>query len=106
MNKQNNDQIISKVKEALTKSAEQIKGADIFVSAEGGRVTLKGVVDSNRERDKAVEIAKSVEGVTSVDEEFRIMADQSFAGLQDNPAMPGFDNANSDQGCSPSPRVG
>ena len=106
MNDKNNDQMVTKVKEALQKKAGDIKGADIFVSVEGENIILKGVVDSAKERDKAVEIAKSVEGVKSVKEEFRILADQDQpdAGMKDT-QHPGYKSSD-DQGCSPSPRVG
>ena len=65
-----------------------------------------GVVDSAKERDKAVEIAKGVEGVKSVRKEFRIMADQPETGMNASSKGRAYDTPGDEQGCSPSPRVG
>lgn len=104
MNNYNSAELINKVREALNKQADAIRGADIFVSAEGGDVTLKGVVDSQKEREKAIEIVRNVGGVSSVKDTFRIMADQQDTGVHGPSSA--FDMATDNQGCSPSGRVG
>jgi len=103
---QHHDEIIKKVKEELQNKAKEIKGADIFVSVENDAVILKGVVDSKKEAEKAVQIAKSVSGVKTVKEEFRILSEQKQPGDMGTSAHPGYSITNDDQGCSPSPRVG
>ena len=104
MKDQNNDALFAKIKESLTKQADAIKGADIFVSVVDGNVVLKGVVDSQKEREKAIEIARGVDGVQSVKDEFRVMDEQPDTGVKG--PSPAFENASDDQGCSPSGRVG
>jgi|GEM_PF-5919966 len=105
MNKKHHDQLIKKVKEALREHADKIKGAEIYVSADDKGVTLKGVVDTKRERDKAVEIARGVEGVKAVKQEFTILSEQKKPDARNTP-HPGHTLTTDDQGCSPSTRVG
>jgi hypothetical protein len=105
MNKKHHDQLIKKVKEALREHADKIKGAEIFVSADDKGVTLKGIVDNKRERDKAVAIARGVEGVTAVKQEFTILSEQKKPDARNTP-HPGHTLTSDDQGCSLSPRVG
>jgi Predicted periplasmic or secreted lipoprotein len=104
MNSYSSEELINKVRDALNKQAEAIRGADIFVSAEGGDITLKGVVDSQKEKEKAIEIAKSVGGVSSVKDAFRVMAEQPDTGVKG--PSPAYDMSTDNQGCSPSGRVG
>lgn len=107
MNDNIDNGLISKVKEALQKQAQDIKSADIFVSVLNGEVILKGVVDTPQERDKALEIARKVEGVQSVQSEMKVMSerDKTDPSLQNTP-HPGYENPGDDQGCAPSGRVG
>lgn len=57
--------VTTKVKGALL--AEQaLKSLDVHVETEKGVVRLSGFVDSKQQADRAVQIAKSVEGVTNV----------------------------------------
>lgn len=67
--------LISEVKKALTNHAG-LEGADIFVSAVNQDITLKGIVDTQSERDKALDVARGVDGVMSVSSKLRIMADE------------------------------
>ncbi|MGH9319737.1 MAG: BON domain-containing protein [Vicinamibacteria bacterium] len=68
-------QVAGETTDASITSAVKMKMADdpvvgafdIDVDTENGRVTLNGKVKSKAEADKAVAIAKSVEGVKSVD---------------------------------------
>ena len=45
----------------------QVSGMKIDVDTTDGKVTLSGAVDSKSEADRAVKIARSVEGVKSVE---------------------------------------
>lgn len=58
--------ITTKVKTALLYN-RHVDGTDIEVTTDSGRVTLRGRVDSVLERDTAVEIARSIQGVTAVE---------------------------------------
>lgn len=60
--------ITTKVKTALL-ADDMVKGMDINVSTKGGEVTLAGVVDSDKARNRAIEIAHKTEGVKSVNSE-------------------------------------
>ena len=104
MKTRKNEGGVVKIKERLTILADAVKGADIFDSVVGGNVVLKGVVDSQKEREKAIEIARGVDGVQSVKDEFRVMDEQPDTGVKG--PSPAFENASDDQGCSPSGRVG
>lgn len=55
-----------KVKLALEQSARLERGAKIDVDANGGVVTLTGAVHSDAAKARIQEVAKSVEGVTWV----------------------------------------
>lgn len=105
---QSNDPLVLKIKEALKKHAKDIKGADIFVAVDGSKAILKGVVDSKKERDMAVEIALRVNGVDTVKEQFQILATQGegYSTTGDDTGRPKIDETDEGQGCSPSPRVG
>lgn len=49
-----------------------VKGRDIDVDTENGVVTLKGSVDSRRERDAAEQIARETAGVKRVENQLRV----------------------------------
>ena len=49
-----------------------VKARDIDVDTTGSTVTLTGVVHSDAERKRAVQIAKETEGVTSVIDQLRV----------------------------------
>lgn len=57
--------ITTKVKAGLVADPD-LKGMEISVDTEQGVVMLSGFVESKAEADKAVQVAKSVDGVTSV----------------------------------------
>ncbi len=57
--------LTAKVKAALLR-APDVKGTDVNVETEKGVVQLSGFVRTNAEIDRAVEIAKRVEGVKDV----------------------------------------
>jgi hyperosmotically inducible protein len=58
--------LTAKVKSALTK-AEPIFGLHIHVKTHGGEVMLSGMVDTHRQSEQAVDLARSVPGVIDVD---------------------------------------
>lgn len=58
--------ITTKVKSNFIYSSN-VSGADIDVSTEAGKVTLKGNVSNSAERALAIELAQNVRGVKSVD---------------------------------------
>src|SRR5690606_10625385 len=57
--------ITAKVKAGLV-SDPALKGMEINVDTEGGVVMLSGFVESKAEVDKAMQVAKGVEGVSNV----------------------------------------
>jgi len=64
-NKVEDTWITTKVKSTLMYSSN-VRGADVEVSTSNGVVTLKGKVATGAERDLAIELAKNVRGVESV----------------------------------------
>lgn len=63
--------ITAKVKAALVDD-ESIKSTDISVKTDKKVVTLSGFVESQQQAEKAVSIAKGVEGVTSVSDKLHV----------------------------------
>ncbi|WNN48015.1 molecular chaperone OsmY [Siccibacter colletis] len=63
--------ITAKVKAALVDD-ETIKSTDISVKTDDKVVTLSGFVESQAQAEKAVSIAKNVEGVTSVSDKLHV----------------------------------
>ncbi len=63
--------ITSKVKAALLGDAN-VKSSDIAVVTRQGEVLLSGFVDSKNQMDKAVEVARGVEGVRLVSNEMAV----------------------------------
>lgn len=59
------DDIAAKVKAQIDAQSE-LKGSDVTVTAEGGEVTLKGVVASPLVRAKIGEVTRTTAGVTKV----------------------------------------
>ena len=58
--------ITTKVKSSLLADSD-VAGLDVEVETVNGEVRLSGAVDSQAQIDRAVEIARGIEGVTSVD---------------------------------------
>ncbi|MCB0309612.1 MAG: BON domain-containing protein [Bdellovibrionales bacterium] len=52
-----------------------VDGLDINVDTMNGKVTLKGTVASDQEKALAVQIAKNTDGVSSVNDELKVVAD-------------------------------
>ncbi len=73
--------ITTKVKTALlTDSESKGKGADTSVETRKGQVLLSGFVDSQGQADREVQLAKGVDGVTSVDNKLMVKDGKSTAG--------------------------
>jgi len=67
-----NKELAQKVKQALEGEAK-IQAAAIDVTAKDGRVTLWGTAASAAERNRAGQIAAKVEGVSSVDNQLKVV---------------------------------
>lgn len=63
--------ITSKVKTEMTTDKE-VKAHNINVNTTGGIVTLTGTAATTQEREKAVQIARGVAGVKSVQNDIRV----------------------------------
>ncbi len=73
--------ITTKVKTALiTDSQTKGNGADTSVETRKGEVHLSGFVDNQSQADREVQLAKGVEGVTSVDNKLMVKDGKSTAG--------------------------
>lgn len=64
-------QLTSLVREAIS-ADRQLQSQDIDVATEDGAVTLTGVVDSTSLRERAVELAGSINGVTEVTDKLEV----------------------------------
>jgi hyperosmotically inducible periplasmic protein len=67
-----NKELAGRVKRALEGEAK-IQGAGIDVTATDGKVTLWGTTATAAERNRAAQIAAKVEGVTSVDNQLKVV---------------------------------
>ncbi len=67
--------ITSKVKSSLI-SDNLVSGTDVSVETYQGTVMLSGFVDAKSQMDRAVEIAKSVEGVKKVENKLELKPNQ------------------------------
>jgi hyperosmotically inducible protein len=67
-----NKELASRVKRALEGEA-RIQGAGIDVTAADGKVTLWGTTATAAERNRAAQVAAKVEGVTSVDNQLKVV---------------------------------
>jgi osmotically-inducible protein OsmY len=59
-----------------------VKGRDIDVTTQNGTVTLRGTVESERERRQAVAIARNTDGVREVNDQLQVRAGGQAAGAQ------------------------
>jgi hyperosmotically inducible protein len=71
--------ITTKVKSAFMGDAD-VKGTDIKVETRKGEVQLSGFVDSQAQMDRAVALAKGVEGVKSVDNKMNLKTGSGTVG--------------------------
>lgn len=77
--------IVAKVKAAMLSSSE-VEGLDVNVDSRNGIVTLSGSADSMAERSQAERIAKTADGVKSVDNKIVIKADDAPTAPRTAPA--------------------
>jgi len=68
--------ITARVKAALIDD-KNIRSSDISVKTENKVVTLSGSVDSAEQKDLAVKAAKTVKGVTTVNDQLNVVAEKS-----------------------------
>ncbi len=81
--------ITTQIKTEMAKD-KQVSARKIVVETDqSGVVKLSGTAKSQAEADKAVEIAKSVKGVTSVQNNIEIAQGSQPAGSGSKPATPG-----------------
>jgi hyperosmotically inducible periplasmic protein len=66
-----NNVITLKIKSKLLTDPDT-RGLGISVMSDRGRIKLKGIVDTEAQKQKAENLAKQVEGVTNVDNEISI----------------------------------
>jgi len=71
--------ITAKVKTAIATDSEA-KGVATSVETRKGNVMLSGFVDSQAQADRAVQLAKAVEGVNGVDSKLMVKEGKSSAG--------------------------
>ena len=75
--------ITTKVKSTLLLS-RWVDGTDIDVDTKDGAVTLTGVAESQAEHDLAVELARDIKGVKSVDaKNLKVGIEEGLAGVED-----------------------
>jgi len=69
---------------------DAVRGRDVNVSTQSGVVTLRGTVDSESARERAVAIARQVDGVTDVQDQLRVDTAAAATGAtRPDPAAPG-----------------
>ena len=68
-----NKELAAKVKQALEAPGSKLPSGAIDVTAADGKVTLWGAVASDGERRRAGQLAGKVDGVTSVDNQLKIV---------------------------------
>ncbi len=72
--------ITTKVKSALIADSQGAHGGDTSVETRKGEVMLSGFVDSQAQADRDVQLAKAVEGVTSVQNKLMVKDGKSTPG--------------------------
>ena len=73
--------ITTKVKSALLADAD-VKSFDIKVETRKGEVQLSGFVDNQSQMDRAVAVAKGVEGVKKVDNKMSLKTTSTTVGTK------------------------
>ena len=71
--------VTTKVKTALLADAD-VKSFDIKVETRKGEVQLSGFVDNQAQVDRAIAVAKGVEGVKSIDNKMNLKATNTTVG--------------------------
>ena len=65
---------------------DSVRGRNITVDANGGAVTLRGTVETEAAKQQAVSLAKSVEGVTTVNDELQVATETETTTAERGPA--------------------
>ena len=68
-----NKELAALVKRTLEMPENKLPSGAIDVTATDGRVSLWGTVASNGQKNKAMQVAKKVEGVKSVDNQLKVV---------------------------------
>jgi len=68
-----NKELAARVKQALEAPGSKLPSGAIDVTAADGKVTLWGALPSERDRARAAQVAGKVEGVTSVDNQLKVV---------------------------------
>jgi len=68
------DRIYDTVRRRLAEDVD-VKGAGIDVVVKQGAVTLRGRVHDEKAREKAARVAKKVKGVTSIDNQLKLLSE-------------------------------
>ena len=68
------DRIYDEVREKLANDPD-VRGAGFDITVKNGVVTLRGMVHTQKAKEKAEKIAKKVKGVTSVDNQLKLFGD-------------------------------
>jgi len=79
--------LVASVKAKLLNSPD-VEGLDVNVDAKDGVITLSGSADSTAERSSAEKLAKTADGVKSVDNKIVIKADAAVQPTPPKPAQP------------------
>jgi len=78
------DRAITSVVVDKLQSDSQLMGSSINVETKDGEVTLKGMVNSNADINRAAELARSIDGVKKVDNRLTTVSSHRY------PATPGM----------------
>jgi len=70
---------------------DSVRGRNVSVDANGGVVTLRGMVENETARQQAVTLARGVEGVTSVNDELQVGAAPPSTTAEAGPRAEGTD---------------
>ena len=80
------DTAITTAVQARYYTDDTVRARHINVSTDNGVVTLKGTVESEAARQQAVNLAKSVEGVSQVEDQLQVAAEPGMTASAERPA--------------------
>ena len=72
------DSVITSIVVEKLQSDSQLKGSGIDVETKDGEVTLKGMVNSNADINRAVQLARSIDGVKNVDNRLQTVSSHHY----------------------------
>lgn len=85
--------IWTKTRAALT-TTDDLRDSTVNVDVANDVITLKGTVATKAQKDKAVEVAKGIEGQKGVKDELKVAPNDSMTNTNTNSAVNGNVNAN------------